>query len=147
MTGIFPLVCAWSLLFGLAPDPGCTAPGSAPATLPGPSAALSPTLQAAAAKDVCLECHGPFKELSERTAKYVAPSGETVSPHRYVPHDEKEKGEIPDCVNCHQKHPVPPSESDLAALPKPTVEWCYQKCHHTRDFTPCKTCHPSHAGH
>ena len=92
--------------------------------------------------DACLKCHGPFDKLRERTSKFVAPSGETISPHRYVPHDSKEASSLPQCDNCHKAHPVPPTDDDLAALPKPKVEWCYEKCHHTKDFTPCKTCHP-----
>jgi hypothetical protein len=100
------------------------------------------SLQDNPAVDVCLKCHGPFEKLIERTARFVAPSGETISPHRYVPHDSKEASALPHCDNCHKAHPVPPAVSDVAALPKPNVEWCYSKCHHTKDFTPCKTCHP-----
>jgi hypothetical protein len=96
--------------------------------------------QAPTGKDVCLQCHGPYKDLAERTAKYKAPSGETVTPHRLIPHKGKEPGDPPECKNCHQAHPVPPA-GDLEALPKPKVEWCYTKCHHTKDFTPCQACH------
>ena len=149
MTKQFRLVCVASFLFVLAVCLGCFASGSGRASVTSPASGAAATEshppQTGAGKDVCLGCHGPFDELIERTAKYVAPSGETTSPHRYLPHKEtaKEARSLPDCGNCHQTHPVPPAPSDLAALPKPKVEWCYKKCHHTKDFTPCMTCHPS----
>jgi hypothetical protein len=140
-----------ALAFGL----GCLAASSKRASAVPPSserssaeAPLAPASgfqQGGAGKNACLECHGPFDELAKRTSGYQAPSGETVTPHRYVPHREPEEREIPECANCHQVHPVPPSAGDIAALRKPTVTWCYEKCHHTKDFTPCKACHPGYA--
>jgi hypothetical protein len=93
-------------------------------------------------KEACLKCHGPFSKLAEKTRGYKAPSGETTTPHRHVPHDSKEEKTIPECEQCHQKHPVPPTAEDLAALKnkKPSLDVCY-KCHHIEDFTSCKTCH------
>jgi hypothetical protein len=158
VTRQFHSVCVVSLLLGFALSwAGFGSDlGRASVTLPLLGAArgvVSPALseaicspqdpqQDSIARDACLKCHGAFDKLVERTAKFVAPSGETTSPHKYVPHDSKEASALPRCENCHQAHPVPPTVSDLAALPKPNVEWCYSKCHHTKDFTPCKTCHP-----
>jgi hypothetical protein len=154
MTGQFRLVWVASFFVGFALSSGgmASGPGRASVTLPlsgAASAVAFPTLsevvpspQDSTTRDVCLKCHAPFDKLVERTATFVAPSGETTSPHRYVPHDSKEASALPQCDNCHKAHPVPPSVSDLAGLPKPNVEWCYSKCHHTKDFTPCKTCHP-----
>jgi len=92
-------------------------------------------------KDVCLNCHGPFDKLAAATSNYKAPSGEVITPHRYVPHDSKEAKGIPECSNCHQPHPAEPTASDLATLPKPDVQWCYTACHHKNNFEPCKDCH------
>jgi len=128
-----------SLLFGVVSS-GAGRDGMPVLSAAGPVPGLHQ--EATEGPDVCLKCHGPFDKLRERTSKFVAPSGETISPHRHVPHDSKEASSLPNCDNCHKAHPVPPADSDLAALPKPKVEWCYEKCHHTKDFTPCKTCHP-----
>ncbi len=93
-------------------------------------------------KGDCLDCHGPFDKLAASAPSYAAPSGEKITPHRFVPHDSKEAKAIPECSNCHQPHSVPPSESDRAALRKPEVDWCYSSCHHENTFKPCKECHP-----
>ncbi len=103
--------------------------------------ATTSTTTAAVSKDTCLDCHGPYDKLVAATSTYVAPSEEKITPHQYVPHASKEAKAILDCSNCHQSHPVPPTASDLAALPKPDVQWCYTTCHHENDFTPCKKCH------
>jgi hypothetical protein len=95
----------------------------------------------AASKQACLNCHGPFDKLASATAGYVAPSGEKITAHRFVPHDSKEAKGIPECTNCHQPHPAEPTASDLAALAKPEVQWCYATCHHKNNFEPCKDCH------
>ncbi|HME45699.1 MAG TPA: hypothetical protein VKF36_21590 [Syntrophorhabdales bacterium] len=104
-----------------------------------PSAQPSPP-ENAASKGTCLGCHGPFDKLVG-SANYQAPSGEKISPHRYVPHNARETKAIPECSNCHEPHPVPPTTSGLAALPKPEVQWCYTACHHKNTFQPCKDCH------
>ncbi|GEM_PF-2082492 len=117
-------------------------PSSERASAEAPLAPASGFQQGGTGKNACLSCHGPFDDLAKRTAGYQAPSGETVTPHRYVPHRDAEEREIPDCANCHAAHPVPPSAADIGAMRKPTVTWCYEKCHHTKDFTPCKACHP-----
>ena len=91
----------------------------------------------------CLTCHGPFDKLAEASAKYVAPSGEKGSPHRFVPHDSKKEGDIPECANCHKAHPVDPLPAKGSIdLSKVNVQWCYDTCHHEKNFEPCKKCHP-----
>ena len=92
-------------------------------------------------KEACLNCHGPFDKLAAAPASYTAPSGEKITPHRYVPHSSKEARGIPECSNCHQRHPAEPTASDLAALAKPDIQWCYTTCHHKNNFEPCKDCH------
>ena len=96
-----------------------------------------PGLQSNAKTDQCLACHGPFEKLAKDTADYKAPSGETGTPHRYVPHDTKQ---IPECTECHKQHPVP--LEDPAKVEKTGgVEWCYSGCHHTSDLEKCPACH------
>lgn len=85
----------------------------------------------------CLECHGPFERLSSAPPFFVAPSGEKINPHRYVPHDLKE---VPDCMTCHKPHSANPSAAEIAALPKPNVTSCFE-CHHTKTFQNCQDCH------
>lgn len=85
----------------------------------------------------CLKCHGPFERLASAPPSFVAPGGEKITPHRYVPHNGKD---IPDCVACHRPHPANPTADELAALPKPGVKFCFE-CHHTETFASCKDCH------
>jgi len=87
-------------------------------------------------KSMCLACHGSFDDIAAATAGYKAPSGETGTPHRCVPH--KEKTDIPECVECHKPHPIPP-ESEVEK-PK-DIEWCYTGCHHAKNLQACSTCH------
>ena len=113
--------------------------------LPAEGAAAAPSAQAgsppsATSKVACLNCHAPFDKLVA-SAIYQAPSGEKISPHRYVPHSAKEAKAIPECNNCHEPHPVPPSPGGSTALPKPDVQWCYTACHHKNTFQLCKDCH------
>ena len=97
---------------------------------------------AAQAQAKCLDCHGPFDKLIETSAKYVAPSGEKTSPHRYVPHDSKQEKDIPDCSHCHTQHPLSPLPDKASIdLSKVSVEWCFT-CHHEKNLTSCKNCHP-----
>ncbi len=91
----------------------------------------------------CLDCHGPFDKLIESTANYVAPSGEKTSPHRYVPHDSKKAEDIPECKRCHAAHPLDPLPAHGSIdLSKVGVQWCYDACHHEKNLTTCKECHP-----
>ena len=85
----------------------------------------------------CLECHGPFEKLASTPPFFVAPSGEKVNPHRYVPHDLKD---IPDCVSCHKPHSATPTAAEIASLPKPNVTSCFE-CHHTKSLENCQDCH------
>jgi len=95
-----------------------------------------------AEENPCLGCH-PFDKLIEATATYVAPSGEKTSPHRYVPHDSKKDEDIPECTNCHTAHPQDPLPTHGSIdLSKVTVQWCYDVCHHEKNLTSCKQCHP-----
>ena len=88
----------------------------------------------------CLDCHGPFDKLASAPPNFVSQSGETVNPHRYVPHDLKE---IPECVGCHKPHSADPTKSELDALPKPNITTCFS-CHHAENFKSCKSCHKPH---
>ena len=92
-------------------------------------------------KDVakkCLACHGDYDKLAEKTSKFKASSGETVTPHRYVPHTEKT--EIPDCTECHIAHPVPLEDKSKVVKPQ-KIDWCYSACHHAGNLQACKNCH------
>jgi hypothetical protein len=88
----------------------------------------------------CLACHGPYEKLREKTADYVAPSGETVTPHQYVPHEDKDAKDIPDCTECHVAHPIPLEDKSTVAKPD-GVNWCYSSCHHANNLQPCSSCH------
>jgi hypothetical protein len=91
----------------------------------------------------CLGCHGPFDKIAAASSKYVAPSGEKTTPHRYVPHKSRQEEDVPECSLCHTAHPVdpPPAKGsiDLSAV---GVQWCYDACHHEKNLTSCKKCHP-----
>jgi hypothetical protein len=87
-------------------------------------------------KEKCLECHGPYTKIIEATKSYQASSGETVSPHQYVPHAEK--ADMPECEECHTAHPIPPATKP--EKPK-NLDFCYQTCHHAFNLQPCKNCH------
>jgi hypothetical protein len=90
------------------------------------------------AAKTCLGCHGPYEKLREATADYKTDNGETVTPHQYVPHAEKT--EIPECVECHEPHPIPLEDKSKVAKPQ-NLDWCYSSCHHAHNLQPCKTCH------
>jgi NAD-dependent SIR2 family protein deacetylase len=86
----------------------------------------------------CLACHGSFDDLAAATADFTTEGGETVTPHQYVPHEEKK--EIPKCTECHQPHEIP--LEDVSTVVKPdNVNWCYENCHHAYNLQPCSTCH------
>ena len=86
----------------------------------------------------CLACHGSFDDLAKATADYTAPSGETTTPHRYIPHDDPEG--IPECTECHKPHEIP--LEDASTVEKPAnVDFCYNYCHHVRTLQPCSACH------
>jgi len=111
-----------------APKPNVVSAASAPAATP--------------TKADCLGCHGPFDKLVEASGNYVAPSGEKISPHRFVPHDSKKDEDIPECTKCHVAHPLDPLPAlGSVDLSKVNVQWCYDSCHHEKNFTSCKECH------
>ena len=86
----------------------------------------------------CLACHGPYDELAKATADFTTASGETVTPHQYVPHEEKK--DIPKCTECHVPHEIP--LEDVSKVVKPdNIDWCYESCHHAYNLQPCSTCH------
>jgi hypothetical protein len=86
----------------------------------------------------CLACHGSYDDIAKATADYTAPSGETTTPHRYVPHDDKEG--IPECTECHTPHEIPLEDVSTVVIPD-NVDWCYDSCHHVRNLQPCSNCH------
>ncbi len=89
-------------------------------------------------KDQCLACHGPYEKIIKATAEWKAPSGETVTPHQYVPHAEKT--EIPECTECHTPHAIPLEDKASVVKPK-EVEFCYAACHHVHNLQACNNCH------
>lgn len=90
--------------------------------------------------ELCFGCHlenkhKNYEQLAERTADFVAPSGEQVNPHAMTvdesdvkaPH-ESGKGQV-QCYECHTLHKG-----------EPTLDYCYG-CHHTMTFQVCSRCH------
>lgn len=107
------------------------------------AASASQTQAPAVSKETCLNCHGPFDKIIDASGSYVAPSGEKTSPHRYVPHDSKQEADIPECTNCHTVHSLDPLPvQGTVDLKKVGVQWCYEACHHEKNLTSCKECHP-----
>ena len=107
------------------------------------NAAPAPAPAPKPAQNECLQCHGPFTKVIEASAKYVTPSGEKANPHRFVPHDSKKDEDAPDCDHCHKAHPLDPLPTKGSIdLSKVDVKWCYEACHHEKNFTSCKQCHP-----
>lgn len=94
--------------------------------------------EAKTAAQKCLACHGPYEKLAEKTANFRTSSGETATPHQYVPHDEKK--DMPECIECHMPHPVPLEDKSQVVKPD-SVGWCYSNCHHASNLKPCKACH------
>jgi len=88
-------------------------------------------------KEKCLGCHGPYEKIINATAEWKAPSGETLSPHRYVPHDNQD---IPQCTECHTQHEIPLKDKSTVVKPQ-DVQFCFEGCHHMRNLQPCKNCH------
>jgi hypothetical protein len=86
----------------------------------------------------CLGCHGPYDKIAAATAKFKASSGETVTPHQYVPHEEKK--DIPECTECHKPHEIPLKDKSAVAQ-SANVDWCYTSCHHANNLQPCSDCH------
>jgi hypothetical protein len=90
-------------------------------------------------KEKCLGCHGDYDKLREKTKDYKAASGETVTPHQYVPHADAQ--DIPECTECHTPHVIPLTDKSTVVKPK-NLDFCFQAgCHHMRDLKSCKNCH------
>lgn len=107
-----------------------------------PSHVLAQTSNAvSSSKEACLGCHGPYEKLASLPPTYLAPSGEKINPHMYVPHETKQAKAIPECTDCHDPHSLPPDSSQTPAVAPPQVLWCYTSCHHTNSFKACKDCH------
>jgi hypothetical protein len=90
-------------------------------------------------KEKCLGCHGSYDKLREKTKDYKAASGETVTPHQYVPHADAQ--DIPECTECHTPHTIPLTDKSKVVKPK-DLDFCFQSgCHHMRNLQNCHTCH------
>jgi hypothetical protein len=89
-------------------------------------------------KSTCLACHGSYDDIAAATADFKTSSGETVTPHQYVPHEEKT--DIPECIECHKPHPIPLESKEQVVKPN-NIEWCYTSCHHVKNLQPCSACH------
>ncbi len=75
--------------------------------------------------DLCLNCHGGYDELVEKTKNskaFTTDDGKVINPH------DTHVGKV-ECFNCHKMH-----------QDKAPIEYCYS-CHHTRDLKNCKDCH------
>jgi hypothetical protein len=96
--------------------------------------------KAAQGPAACLACHGgSFETLVSKKPSFKAASGETVNPHRYIPHNEKKVESVPNCFDCHSMHPIPPKEKiDLSKI---KVDSCFLACHHAQSFERCDNCH------
>jgi hypothetical protein len=89
-------------------------------------------------KEKCLGCHGPFDKIAKATENWKAPSGETTTPHRYIPHDSED---VPECTECHMPHTLLPLPDKSAVVKPKDMEFCFNACHHAKNLQPCKTCH------
>jgi len=87
----------------------------------------------------CLVCHGSYDKIAEATKDFKASSGETTTPHRYIPHEANPEN-IPECTECHTPHAQPLKDVSTVIKPK-NVDWCYTVCHHQQNLQPCKNCH------
>jgi hypothetical protein len=87
----------------------------------------------------CFSCHS-YDKIRDATAKYKASGDVTVTPHQYIPHKDKEEGDIPDCTECHQEHPIPLMDKSKVVKPK-NIDFCYNACHHMNNLDSCSKCH------
>jgi succinate dehydrogenase/fumarate reductase flavoprotein subunit len=110
---------------------------TAPATVA--ARAEAQTAAPAAAKETCLEYHGPFDKLSSPQIDHTAPQDEKINPHRFVPHQARDANAIPERSSCHTPHAVPHTGTDSRS--PATVSWCCDSCHHQRSFIRCTQCH------
>ena len=87
--------------------------------------------------DHCLECHD-WEEISNKDPYYASYNPEEsmpINPHRYVPHETKDKVS---CVSCHTAHDE--DEPDASKVVKASVTECFM-CHHSMTFKLCDECH------
>jgi len=84
--------------------------------------------------EFCFDCHVPnehtsYEEIVARTEDYTV-NDEKVNPHD--PHAGVERSDIEqtECSRCHQMH----KESR-------GINYCYNACHHERNFENCNACH------
>jgi hypothetical protein len=117
-----------------------SSPATATTATTSATSATSPATAASAIK-ACLKCH-PWDKVIAASAAYKTPEGDKVDPHIYVPHDSKTEADIPDCLKCHTKHAVSPlPKKGEIDLKKVSVKWCYDACHHEKNFEKCDKCH------
>jgi hypothetical protein len=115
---------------------------SAPATKPAATASAATATAAAtkpSAAPTCVKCH-PFDKVIETSKDWKTPGGDKVNPHIYIPHSSKKAEDMPDCLKCHKEHSMPPKEGEVD-LKKMDVQWCYDACHHEKNFVKCDKCH------
>jgi hypothetical protein len=123
-----------------ATTPAATAPTTATASAPSTTASAPASGPSAQTKS-CLRCH-PFEKVREATKNWIAPSKEKITPHYYVPHDSKTDKDVPECLKCHKTHALDPlPEKGQIDLSKLNVNWCYDACHHEKNFDKCNKCH------
>lgn len=102
----------------------------------------TPKEEIPASSQQCLACHGSFNDLIKKNVKFTNEWGVTVNPHAYIdklvsnPHNGNK---VPDCLGCHQKHPLPMPSGWKASHPA-NISTCYG-CHHLGTFKPCESCH------
>ena len=120
--------------------PATASSASNPGTKPAATTSTSVAASASASK-ACLKCH-PWDKVIAGSTGYATPEGDKVNPHIYVPHDSKAEADIPDCLKCHTAHAVSPmpKKGDID-LKKVSVKWCYDACHHEKNFVKCDKCH------
>lgn len=82
-------------------------------------------------------CH-TRESIETATSDYTAPSGEKVNPHSTTVADKFSDSDNPheisgntiSCSNCHTSH-----------RKSAGIGYCYEACHHAKNFTPCQDCH------
>lgn len=106
------------------------------------AAANADAPQIPASSKQCLACHGSFDDLRHKNVQFTNEWGVTVNPHAYIdklvsnPHNGNK---VPDCLGCHQKHPLPIPAGWKKEHPA-NISTCYG-CHHLGTFKPCESCH------
>ncbi len=88
----------------------------------------------------CLACHGgTLENLAAKAPMVNDEEDNPVQPHQYLdvqakyPHKSKV---LPECTNCHQPHPFPPTPEWLKNREKANLSACYS-CHHKEVISKC----------